>query len=352
MKKNVLAWIGAGLWCWFAAGELPAFAAQTERSHFIVALDGSGDFTKIQDAIDHVPDHRLERTVIFLKNGIYDSEKLIVPKEKTNITLLREDREKTIVRYHMYDCSSETSANKCPAESWALWRGNRDLVRTSATLTVAADGFIAENLTLENTAGPVGQAQALTVTGDRGIYRNCNLNSYQDTIYLWKAGQRIYFENCLIIGRTDYIYGASIAFFEGCEIRSWGGGWITAPATPKEQPYGFVFHRCRLTYADHSPRPGDDGRFFSLGRPWHNYPKVAWIECEMSNMLDPLGWPTKWRMDYFNTSRDLHLYEYGNTGPGADMSGRAAWAGLRALTEAEAADYTVEKVLGDPEKEW
>lgn len=66
----------------------------------------------------------------------------------------------------------------------------------------------------------------------------------------------------------------------------------------------------------------------------------------MDGMLDPLGWPTKWRMEYSDTSADLHLYEYKNTGPGADMSGRAGWAGLRALTDTEAAGYTVEKVLG------
>lgn len=194
------------------------------NAHFIVALDGSGDFTKIQDAINSVPDNNPERTVIFLKNGTYDTEKLIIPTGKNNITIIGEDREKTVISYHIYDCQSEHSANKCPAESWALWKHDRMLVRTSATLTVAADGFTAENLTIENTAGPVGQALAITITGDRGTYLNCNIYSYQDTIYLWKAGKRTYFENCLVTGRTDYIYGAGIAYFESCEIRSWGGG--------------------------------------------------------------------------------------------------------------------------------
>lgn len=316
----------------------------------LVAADGSGDFTSLQAAINSVPDNHTERTVIFLKKGTYDTEKLIVPKGKNNITLLGEERETTIIGYHIYDCANHPeSGNKCPAEAVALWRDDERLIRTSATLTVEADGFIAENLTFANTAGPLGQALALTITGDKGVYRNCTIRSYQDTIYLWTAGKRTYFENCLVIGRTDYIYGAGIAFFEACEIRSWGGGWITAPSTPKEQAYGFVFHGCKITYADDSPRPGDDGKPFALGRPWHNYPKVAWIECEISGRLDPLGWPTKWHMEYAESSADLHLYEYKNTGPGADMSGRAAWAGLRAMTDAEAAEYTVENVLGyDP----
>ena len=327
----------------------PEKPEETFPGDILVALDGSGDFTKIQDAINSVPSNKSDRTVIFLKKGKYDTEKLIIPKGKNNITIQGEDREQTIISYHIYDCTSPDSGNKCPAESWARWKDNADLIRTSATLTIAADGFIAENLTIENTAGPVGQALAITVTGDKGIYRNCNLYGYQDTIYLWSSGKRSYFEGCLITGRTDYIYGGGIGFFEACEIRSWGGGWITAPSTAQDQAYGFVFHKCKITYADKSPRNGDDGKQFALGRPWHNYPKVAWIQCEMSGMINPLGWPTKWNMEYADTSTELHLYEYNNTGAGADMSGRAKWAGIRALTDAEASNYTAAKVLGfDP----
>ena len=101
-----------------------------------------------------------------------------------------------------------------------------------------------------------------------------------------------------------------------------------------------------------SPRKGDDGAPVAIGRPWHNYPKVAILNSEMCEQMHPEGWPTTWRMEYAATSDKLHLYEYNNIGKGADMSRRAKWAGLRALTSQEAADYTMEKVLGDwnPEK--
>ena len=88
------------------------------------------------------------------------------------------------------------------------------LVRTSATLTIMGEGCSFENMTIRNTAGPVGQALALTVCADRTTFRNCAISSYQDTIYLWTSGKRSYFENCLVIGRTDYIYGGGIGFFE------------------------------------------------------------------------------------------------------------------------------------------
>ncbi|MBN1927888.1 MAG: hypothetical protein JW798_18795 [Prolixibacteraceae bacterium] len=310
----------------------------------IVALDGSGDFIKIQDAINSVPSNQsTRRTVIFIKNGVYNTEKLIVPYDKKNVTLIGESRDQTIISYHIYDCSNAESGNKCPAEDAALWTG--DNIRTSATLTIAGDGFRAENLTIRNTAGPVGQALAITVTGDKIAFVNCNLLGYQDTVYLWTAGQRTYFENCMILGRTDFIYGGGIGFFESCEIRSYGGGYITAPSTAQDQPYGFVFNNCELTYSTGSPRNGDDGNLVRFGRPWHNYPKVAWLNCWMTEMIHPQGWGDTWNMSYAATSPDLHLYEYNNTGPGADMSGRAAWVGLREITDEEAENYTAAKVL-------
>jgi Pectinesterase len=50
-----------------------------------------------------------------------------------------------------------------------------DTVNTWNSFTFAADaeGFIAENITFENTAGRVGQAVALRVNADKVIFRNC-----------------------------------------------------------------------------------------------------------------------------------------------------------------------------------
>ena len=316
----------------------------------VVAADGSGDYTSIQAAINAAPDFSDRRFVILIKDGVYDQEKLLVPEGKNNVTLRGESRKGTVVSYLMYDGPDIYAPSRLPRESAMKWfRADPILLRTSATLTVVGDGCRIEHLTLANTAGPVAQAQALTLIGDRFFATDCDFKGYQDTMYLWKDGKRAYFENCLVVGRTDYIYGGAIAWFENCEIRSWGGGWVTAPSTPREQPYGFVFHRCRFTYASGSPRDGDDGRSIALGRPWHNYPKVAILDSDYCDEMDPVGWPTNWGKPYVETSPDLHLYEYGNRGLRADMSTRAKWTGLRALTPAEAAEYTVENVLGgDP----
>ncbi len=309
------------------------------NADIVVAADGSGDFTTLQAAIDASPSNSDRRTVIYIKRGLYNTEKLIVPADKINLTLIGESREETVISYHIYDCSQ----GKCPVEDAALWTG--DNIRTSATLTIIADGFRAENMTIQNTAGPVGQAQAVTVRGDKCVFISVNFYGYQDTMYFWSDGKRSYFEDCLVVGRTDYIYGSGTVFFQSSEIRSWGGGWITAPSTAQNQPYGFVFNECNITYALNSPRGGDDGNPVRFGRPWHNYPKVAWLQCEMTEMIHPQGWGDKWNMDYANTSPDLHLYEYKNSGPGADMSQRADWVGLKEITDEEALEYTIQKVM-------
>lgn len=337
--------------CMLLALPCAGAAKKYTQPNVVVAQDGSGDYCTLQAAIDSAPDNNKEQFVIYIKNGMYDAEKLIIPANKTNLALIGEDREKTVISYHIYDCKSPESENKCPATSWALWKENRDLIRTSATLTIMADNCLLQNLTIENTAGPVGQALAVTLRGDRLIFRDCNLLGYQDTIFLWDDNKRSYFTNCMILGRTDYIYGGGIAFFQSCEIRSFGGGWITAPSTPESQKYGFVFNECNFTYASNSPREGDDGQPVAIGRPWHKYPKVAILHSEMCAEIHPEGWPTTWNMEYAATSDKLHLYEYKNRGKGADMTNRAKWVGLRNLSSKEAKEYTAIKVLGGTD-EW
>lgn len=309
------------------------------NADIIVAADGSGNFTTVQAAINAAPSNSDRRTVIYIKRGLYNTEKLIVPADKINLTLVGESREETVISYHIYDCTG----GKCPAADAAKWTG--DNILTSATLTILGDGFRAENMTIQNTAGPVGQAQAITVRADKCVFVSVNFYGYQDTMYFWSDGKRSYFENCLVVGRTDYIYGSGVVFFQSCEVRSWGGGWITAPSTSLSSSYGFVFNECNITYALNSPRGGDDGELVRLGRPWHEYPKVAWLKCEMTDKINPQGWGDTWNMSYAATSADLHLYEYQNTGPGADMTNRANWVGLRALTDEEAPNYTVQMVM-------
>ena len=63
----------------------------------VVAPDGSGDFNTVQGAIDFVPDHPPHRVTIFIKNGTY--EEIVFFRNKSNLTLRGEDRDKVQVGY-------------------------------------------------------------------------------------------------------------------------------------------------------------------------------------------------------------------------------------------------------------
>ncbi|MBQ9476548.1 MAG: glycoside hydrolase N-terminal domain-containing protein [Bacteroidales bacterium] len=338
--------------CPTTAGQLVSVKIAEGKSgyDFVVAADGSGDFTSVQDAIYAAPDRSEDRIVIFIKDGEYE-QKLLVPAAKTNLTLLGESREGVRLVYNSHSATYAAGSNM-PVVTQVRGDGF-DVNRTTAVLTVVGEGFLAENLTIENTANRSGyMSQAVTICADRTTFRRCNIQGYQDTVYLWTLGKRTWFDQCLIIGRTDYIYGAGIGYFDGCEIRSWGGGWVTAPSTPLHQKYGLVFNGCRFTYDGNSPKPEDNGKPFNLGRPWHNYPKVAVLNSVYDDMLDPLGWPTTWGMPYAADSEALELVEYNNSGVRADMAGRQGWKCIRALNADEAARYSVEAVFGEHPAAW
>lgn len=66
-------------------------AADAKGYDIVVAQDGSGDFTTIQEAVNSVPDFRKKaRTTILVKKGVY-KEKLIIAPCKINLSIIGED---------------------------------------------------------------------------------------------------------------------------------------------------------------------------------------------------------------------------------------------------------------------
>src|SRR5205085_5973970 len=141
-----------------------------------------------------------------------------------------------------------------------------------------------------------------------------------------------YFRDCHIEGRVDFIFGKSTAVFERCTIHSKNGGFVTAAATPKERPFGFVFLDCKLT--------GEGEAKTFLGRPWRDDAAVAYVRCELGAHIRPEGWDN-WR----NPAREktARFSEYHCTGPGADRSHRVTWSSV--LTDDQAAACTVKNVF-------
>ncbi|MHB8579019.1 MAG: pectinesterase family protein [Ignavibacteriaceae bacterium] len=289
---------------------------KNDRYDIVVAKDGSGNYTTIQDAINAVPDISQKRVTIFIKNGDYN-EKIVIPSWKTKITLIGESKDSTIITYGDY-------------------HGKGDInTFTSYTVLVQGNDFHAENITFENSAGRVGQALALAVEADRCVIKNCRLIGNQDTLYAANDSSRQYYVDCYIEGTTDFIFGDATAVFKNCLIRSKKNSFVTAASTSPNQKFGYVFLDCKLI--------ADSGiTKVYLGRPWRPYAAVAYLKCYLGPQILPAGW-NNWKDP--KREKTARYSEYKSTGPGANPKKRVSWS--KQLSANEARGYTLKNIFGN-----
>ncbi len=285
----------------------------------VVARDGTGEFRNIQDAIEVCRAFMTYHKVIFVKKGVY-KEKIVVPQWLTNIEILGEDKDETIITYddHANIKLSGTTMNMGTFRTY--------------TVCVRGSSITFKNITIENNAPRMGQAVALHTEGDRLKFINCRILGNQDTIYTGNPGTRLYFQGCYIDGTTDFIFGPSTAWFEDCTIHSKVNSYITAASTPQNVPYGYIFNNCRLTAEPEATK-------VYLGRPWRDYGYTLFMNCDMGAHIRPEGWH-HWQKERIGTARYM---EYNNHGEGAKTDGRASWS--RQLTKKEAAAITIDRVF-------
>ncbi|RZK42595.1 MAG: pectin esterase [Pedobacter sp.] len=287
---------------------------QTFPKSFTVAKDGTGDFKTIQEAVNGVRDWSEVQVPIYVKKGVY-REKLVIPAQKSRISLIGEDKDETKIIYDDYSGKNGISTY------------------TSYTVLVEGNDFIAENLTFENSAGSVGQAVALHVKADRVMIKNCKILGNQDTLFPSAENSRQYYVDCYIEGTTDFIFGAATAVFEKCHIHSKKNSYITAASTSASQAFGFVFFNCKLT-AEASAQK------VYLGRPWRPYARTVFINTEMDKHIMPEGWHV-WN----NNENHLKTYyaEYDSTGDGASPRTRVKWSDQ--LNKKELRQYTLDNIF-------
>lgn len=317
-------------------------AASPVVTTVVVAKDGSGDFTSVQAAVNSLRSFKPEgRSCVYIKKGIYE-EKVLIHSHKSEITLLGEDRDSTVIIWH--DHANIPDGTGEPIGTFLTY-----------TLRVDAPDFVCENLTIVNDAmtynnpgwfsdnkdnANVGQAVALHVEGDRATFRNCRFLGFQDTVYTGNPDGREYFEDCYIEGTVDFIFGPATCWFERCHIHALRKGYLTAASTPEDHPYGYVFNRCLVT-----SRENVTGEW--LGRPWRAWAYTLWKECELDLDLDLEGWHNWGNPDNEKTARYL---EYRCTGRGADRSRRVPWS--RELTRREARRVTPSTVFRTLQSDW
>ncbi|XP_049387846.1 probable pectinesterase 56 [Solanum stenotomum] len=279
----------------------------------VVSKDGIGNFNTIAGAILAAPDHSVKPFLIKIKKGTYQ-EYSRVDKKKTNIILIGEGMDSTIIT------------------------GNRSFVDgnktyDTATVGVLGDGFIAQDLTFRNNAGPIKhQAVALRIEADLVSFYKCRFDGYQDTLYAKK--QRQFYRDCEIYGTIDFICGDATAVFQNCLIEA---------RTPMARQYntiiaqhrdlesytsGIVLQNCTIK-ATPDLEKSDVTTY--LGRPWGIFSRTVIMESYIDNLIDSRGW-VEWieSANKSNVGRRPYYLEYKNRGPGAVTKGRVTWASVTA----------------------
>jgi pectinesterase len=294
----------------------------SDSSGAVVAADGTGQYTSIQEAVNAAPQTSSAAApwIIHVRPGSY-REIVYVQREKHFVRLVGDDPMRTTIAFGLY--ASMKGSDGKPIGTFH-----------TPTVWIDADDFAVENLTIENSAGPVGQALALRIDGDRVSFRNCRLLGWQDTILANRG--RHYFSGCTVRGAVDFIFGGATAFFDRCAIECVGNGFITAASTPVGQAFGFVFSNCEIS--------GSPNVLTYLGRPWRAYAKVAFINTHMSEVVRPAGW-NNWSQP--EREKTAQFTEFGNSGPGAPLSGRVAWS--KTLSAGEEGAITATRVIGGPD---
>ncbi|XP_012852345.1 PREDICTED: pectinesterase-like [Erythranthe guttata] len=309
---------------WVSHGDRRLLQSST-KGDIVVAQDGSGNFKTINEALAAAEKQRsgTRRFVIYVKKGVY-KENVEVKRSMKNLMFIGDGIDATVV-----------TGSKNVQDGSTTFR--------SATFAVTGDGFIARDMTFENTAGPQKhQAVALRSGSDFSVFYRCSFKGYQDTLYVYS--QRQFYRNCDIYGTIDFIFGDSVSVIQNSNIyirKPMSNQKNTVTAQGRKDPNentGIVIHNSRVTSASGSG-PGPS----YLGRPWQQYSRTVFMKCAIDGIIEPAGW-LPWSGSFALST--LYYGEYMNTGSGASTGGRVKWPGFHVITSAaEAGKFSVGNFL-------
>ncbi|TYJ29772.1 hypothetical protein E1A91_A06G089800v1 [Gossypium mustelinum] len=291
-----------------------------------VAADGTGNFSTINDAINFAPNNSYDRIIIYVREGVYE-ENVEIPSYKTNIVLLGDGNDVTFI-----------TGNRSVRDGWTTFR--------SATVAVSGEGFLARDITIDNSAGPEKhQAVALRVNADFTALYRCSISGFQDTLYVHSFRQ--FYRECDISGTIDYIFGNAAVVFQACNIITrmpMPGQFTVITAQSRDSPdetTGISIQNCSILAT--VELYGNSNRFKSyLGRPWRMYSTTVYIESYIDDFINPSGW-TKWSND--EGLDTLYYGEYDNYGPGSGTDSRVTWPGYHVMEYDVAYNFSVSELI-------
>jgi len=310
---------------WLSAADrrLLQSSSPASQANVVVAQDGSANYRTITQAVNAAPQKSSKRYVIYVKAGIYN-ENVDISKTMTNLMFVGDGMDRTVV-----------TGNKNVQDGSTTFQ--------SATFAVSGNGFIARDMTFENTAGAQKhQAVALRVGADLSVVYRCSIKGYQDTLYVYSLRQ--FYREVDIYGTVDFIFGNAAVVIQNSNIlarrpMSQQTNTITAQGrTDPNQNTGISIHNCRVSAASDLQAVKGSVKTY-LGRPWKQYSRTVFMQSALDDLIDPAGW-LEWDGNF--ALQTLYYGEYMNTGVGAATSNRVSWPGFHVITSAtEAARFTV-----------
>jgi pectin methylesterase-like acyl-CoA thioesterase len=289
-------------------------APAADSAKIVVSGDGSGNFNTVQGALDFIPDSTsvaARRVTIFIRNGTY--EEIVYFRNKSNVTLLGEDREKVVVTYPNNEVFNPHPANVGTNEVPGTFPSRR-----ASFMGDNSRGIQLVHFSIRNPTN--GQAEGLLLMGSQNIVSNVNITGSGDALQL---NGSTYLNDCLLEGAGDSILGRGPEFFDHCELHSRGVYmWIRNT----DANHGNVFVNTRFL----TPGNGMTEIARSPTNNGKNYPyaEAVLIHCILGG-ISPAGWGA---MGGDNTN--MHYWEYNSTnasdGKPVDVSQRKP--GSRQLT--------------------
>ena len=178
------------------------------------------------------------------------------------------------------------------------------------------------------------RACAIAVEGEKSEFYKCTFLGGQDTLY---TGATAYFNNCLIEGNTDYIFGKGTNIFDCCELKFRGysdkatGGYITAAKSDGR----YLFSGCSVT-ANGGLQVGS-GYF---GRPWGAEADVAFVNTKLQyeSLITGAGWTSM----SGNAPENARFKEYNTTVNGNAV---ATWSRVSGTVKSSASGLDINTYL-------
>ncbi|KAK7405874.1 hypothetical protein VNO78_07485 [Psophocarpus tetragonolobus] len=299
------------------------------KADVVVAADGSGDFKTVVEAVASAPNKSKTRYIIYVKKGTY-KENVEIGKKKKNLMLLGDGMNSTVITGNLNYIDGTTTFR-------------------TATVAAVGDGFIAQDIWFQNTAGPQKhQAVALRVGADRSIINRCRIDAFQDTLYA--HSNRQFYRDSLITGTIDFIFGNAAVVFQRCKLEARKPmknqkNMVTAQGRiDPNQNTGISIQQCDITPSSDLEPVMDSFKTY-LGRPWKNFSRTVVMQSFIDSHIDPMGW-AEWDDQHKDYLKTLYYGEYMNRGPGAGTSKRVNWPGYHIITTAaEANSFTVKQLI-------